>query len=286
LVVRFDEPYVDGIHAYGTLYEAELDLVNDAWKPKGAADGTAFQVPSGASGYAQPPVCWLVEKQVLDDASEIISRRGPLRIYQTSVGEWAYATPAPGSVIVSSPDVPSPTAVLQSEKGVANGVATLDGVGVLQASQVPEIDASGLADGSVTESKVASGAVTEAKLAADAVTQAKIAAGAVDSIELADASVTQAKLANRLYVGYVDGSAESVIQGVDTTGWTVAYSGGTSRFTITHNLGTGAYTVVASGVPNGIDASAFTLGTDTFQVETRDGGTPGQHDFMFILVMH
>lgn len=106
LTIRFDEPYADGVNVYTTKYEAELDTSSLGWKPLGAANGTAFQIPAGADGYPLPPVAFIVEKMVLDDASVIVSRRTQ-RIYESSVGKWAYGTPAPDVQYVSTADLPA-----------------------------------------------------------------------------------------------------------------------------------------------------------------------------------
>ena len=129
LAVRYDEPYADGANVYPQTHNAEWDVSTNSWKPLGAANGTTFQIPVGADGYPRPPGSWLTELLVLDDGSEQTSRRGPIRIYETTAGEWFYGSPAPGAIFVSNPDVPGATAVLQTEVGVANGVAALDGAG-------------------------------------------------------------------------------------------------------------------------------------------------------------
>jgi len=105
LAVRFDEPYADGVSVYATLHLAEYDFTNSRWKPEGAADGVSFYIPGGATGQPQPTVCWLVELQTLDDLSTVSNRRGPFRIYETSIGVWAYGTPAPGTLVITNPDV-------------------------------------------------------------------------------------------------------------------------------------------------------------------------------------
>lgn len=93
LTIVYREAYSDGIEVYADRYEGQWDTVNQRWKPVGAADGQVLKVPGGGDGYPLPPTCHLVEELVLDDGTEVTTRRGPLRIRATSVGEWVYATP-------------------------------------------------------------------------------------------------------------------------------------------------------------------------------------------------
>ena len=124
LVVRYDEAYSDGANTFPTRYHAEYDSSTSGWKPAGAADGTAFQIPAGADGYPLPPGAWLTELQTLDDASTLTSKRGPMRIYESASGVWAYGTPAPDLHLVTSIpyEVPDGMVLVGTNLETANGL--------------------------------------------------------------------------------------------------------------------------------------------------------------------
>lgn len=106
LTIRFDEPYADGNQLYPTLYKATLDTSVTGWKPEGAVNGTAFQVPGGADGYPKPPVAFITERQELADGSTVTST-WQQRIIESSSGAWAYGTPAENALYVSQSDLPA-----------------------------------------------------------------------------------------------------------------------------------------------------------------------------------
>ena len=132
LTVRYFSPYADGVNVYPTEYQAQLDGVSGGWKPLGAVDGTPFTVPGAGSGDPMPPECVLIERQAYASGPEVTFRYGPLRIYQTSVGEWVYGTPGAGIEFVVDSDLPVAGALLTSQLGVAGGVASLDGSGAVE----------------------------------------------------------------------------------------------------------------------------------------------------------
>ncbi|MCA1800551.1 MAG: hypothetical protein LC687_05630 [Actinobacteria bacterium] len=101
LIVTFEEPYVDGVHTYPTNHFAELDTSTSLWKPLDSANGVSFYIPGGASGYPRAPKCILKEVQEFTDDTSSSFIRGPIRIFESSPGEWAYATPEPSTVYYS-----------------------------------------------------------------------------------------------------------------------------------------------------------------------------------------
>lgn len=114
LVVTYKEPYVDGIYAYPTNHFAELDTVNSRWKPLGGSNGARFYLPGSASGYPRATECILKEVQEFSDSTSRSFVRGPIRILETSAGEWAYGTPEPSTAYIYDP------------QGGAPSVSTLD----------------------------------------------------------------------------------------------------------------------------------------------------------------
>lgn len=131
LIITFEEPYVDGVYSYPTNHFAAIDLQSNGWKPLGSNDGIDFYIPGGASGYPKPPTCILKEVQVFADGTSRSFIRGPIRIYASSSGEWAYATPESNAIFVSDPDVPPANALLTTDMGVPGGVASLDANGYI-----------------------------------------------------------------------------------------------------------------------------------------------------------
>jgi len=127
LTVRYFEPYADGLSVYPTAHEAELDSSSGGWKPLGSVDGTAFAVPGAGSGDPKPPRCVLVERQEYVGGGVVTFRYGPLRVLQTSLGEWHYGTAKEGVEFVADADLPAAGAVLTSSVGAPGGVASLDG---------------------------------------------------------------------------------------------------------------------------------------------------------------
>lgn len=92
LVVTFCVPYRDEAGAYPQVHTAALDATNGSWKPVGAADGTAFQLPGAEAGNPGPLVT-LEEVQVHADGSEVTSRR-LARLVEAADGTIHYADPS------------------------------------------------------------------------------------------------------------------------------------------------------------------------------------------------
>jgi hypothetical protein len=97
LVITFHQAYQDAAGVYPMVHTAALDVTNGAWKPVGAADGTAFEVP--AASYGMPgPLVTFEERQVHADLSEVTSRREARLVEPVSgLGKVWYADP-PASV--------------------------------------------------------------------------------------------------------------------------------------------------------------------------------------------
>lgn len=128
LAVRFLETYADGVYSYPRLHEAVLSEDGSRWETEA---GEAFVLPgSSLYSYLATP-CVLVEKHSYTDGGAQFFERGPLRIVETSPGEWHYATPEPDALVTSLPDAPPPQALLQSQLGAPGGVAQLDQDGEL-----------------------------------------------------------------------------------------------------------------------------------------------------------
>jgi hypothetical protein len=66
---------------------------------------------------------------------------------------------------------------------------------------IGEIEATELADGSVTEAKLASGAVTSTKIGVDAITEDNISSASISTAKITDANVTTPKLADDAVTG-------------------------------------------------------------------------------------
>lgn len=89
LTVRYERPYSDGVFVFPVEHWAAWDPDNDRWRPESAPTGTAFELPGGGDGWPRPPVAHLLEELVLDDGSEVTTRRS-FRIVETTAGAWEY----------------------------------------------------------------------------------------------------------------------------------------------------------------------------------------------------
>ena len=86
-----------------------------------------------------------------------------------------------------------------TQKGAANGVASLDATGKVPTAQLPaasDPSMGGDLTGTASNAQIAAGAVGTAELATDAVTTLKITDANVTTAKLADSSVTDAKVAS------------------------------------------------------------------------------------------
>lgn len=93
LVIRYHEPYRDSSGVYPVEHTAALDVTNGTWKPVGAVDGTAFELPAASYGD-DGPLATLEERQVHADGSEVTSER-TARLVESgpSTGLVLYADP-------------------------------------------------------------------------------------------------------------------------------------------------------------------------------------------------
>lgn len=89
-----------------------------------------------------------------------------------------------------------------------------------------------------------------------------------------------------VYWGYVNSGASN---GVNNHSFSIS-SGGTGRYTITHNLGTSSYVLVATAFAaaggGAISAKVSSKGTNSVEVTTfNDAGSAVDNDFMFMLTL-
>ena len=127
LAVRFLETYADGVYSYPRLHEAVLSADKARWETQA---GDPFTLPgSSLYSYLATP-CVLVEKHTYEGGETQFFERGPLRIVETSPGQWHYATPDRDALIATTADAPSAQALLTSQLGQPGGVAQLGSDGL------------------------------------------------------------------------------------------------------------------------------------------------------------
>jgi hypothetical protein len=107
--------------------------------------------------------------------------------------EGVLSTVATNNTLVGDGTAASPLGLADGSVTTTKLAAAAVGTGQIANAAITSLK---LADGSVSNAKLADGAVTTAKLGDGAATTAKIADGAITALKLADAAVTSAKLAN------------------------------------------------------------------------------------------